>query len=140
VSELITGIKELIKQREIRIEALDIEKKNGNSIKIFELFQEVIEISKKLKDFDAVNMFKSEMLDFYNTNKIKVLEIQRYRNDLEKQAELSAHNGQYEKATHEFEICEHISELIMNFNKNEIINVDKFKNKKAECQQKLVNN
>jgi len=139
VSELINGINDLIKEREIRIETLDIEKNNGNSIKVFELFQEVIEISKKLNDFDALNMFKSEMLDFYNTNKIKVLEIQRYRNDLEKQAELSSINGQYEKASYEFEMCEHISELIMNFNKNEKINVDKFRKKKLENLQKLNN-
>jgi tetratricopeptide (TPR) repeat protein len=139
VSELITGIKGLIKEREIRIEALDQEKIDGNSIKIFELFQEVIEISKKLKDFDAVNMFKSEMIDFYNTNKIKLIEIQRYRNNLEKQAELSSSNGQYEKATHEFEMGEHISELIMNFNKNEKINVEKFREKKLENLQKLNN-
>jgi len=140
VLELITGIKGLIKEREIRIEALDTEKITGNSIKIFELYQEVIEISKKLKDFDALNMFKSEMIDFYNVNKIKLLEIQRYRNNLEEQAELSSSNGQYEKSIHEYEMCELISELIMNFNKNEKINVEKFRNKKLDLLKKIKKN
>ena len=139
-SELIDGIKALIKEREMRIETLDTEKTIGNSITIFELYQEVIEISKKLKDFDAVNMFKTEMIDFYNVNKIKLLEIQRYRNNLEEQAELSSSNGQYGKAIQEFEMCEHISELIMNFNKNEIINVEKFRNKKLDLLKKINNN
>jgi hypothetical protein len=34
---------------------------------------------------------------------------------------------------------EHISELIMNFNKNEKINVEKFREKKLENLQKLNN-
>ncbi|MFW9774048.1 MAG: hypothetical protein ACFFEO_17985, partial [Candidatus Thorarchaeota archaeon] len=136
-SELIDGINALIKEREIRIEALDKEKIEGNSIKIFELYQDIINISKKLREFDAVNMFKSEMVDFFSANNVKLVEIQKHRVDLEEQAELSVINGQYEKSIHKFEKCEQISELLMNFNKNEITNIDKFKNKKFESFQKL---
>ena len=135
--ELIDGIKGLIKEREMRIEALEVEKVNGNSIKIFELYQDVIEISKNLRDFDAVNMFKSEMMDFFDANKLKVIELQKHRNNLELEAEISASNSQIEKAIKEFEICERISELLMNYNKNEIINVEKFKDKKLDLLKKL---
>ncbi|MFW9781757.1 MAG: LamG-like jellyroll fold domain-containing protein, partial [Candidatus Heimdallarchaeota archaeon] len=139
-SGLIDGINSLIKEREVRIEALNKEKIDGTSLKIFEFYLDVINISKKLRDIDAVSMFKSEMMNFFNANKYKLIEIQKSRVNLEEQAESLSSAGQYEKAIQEFERCEQISELLMNFNKNERIIIDKFKNKKAECQQKLTKN
>ena len=116
---------------------MDTAKIEGNSIKIFELYQEVIEISDKLKDFDAINMYKSEMTDFFNANKIKLIELQKYEFKLEEQAELSIEAAQYEKAIQKLEKCGQISELLMNFSKNEMNNVERFKNKKLELLQKL---
>ncbi|MFX0012748.1 MAG: hypothetical protein ACFE9R_20725, partial [Candidatus Hermodarchaeota archaeon] len=136
-SELINGINTLIKEREIRTKVLEAEKVNGDSIRIFELYQEIIEISKKLRDFDGVNMFNSEMNDYFNANKIKLIELQKYGFKLEEQADLLSNTGQYEKAAQEFEKCEQISELLMNYNKHETINVEKFKNKKLDCLKKL---
>ena len=137
ISELINGINKLIKEREMRTKVLEAEKMNGDSIKIFELYQEIIEISKKLRDIDGVNMFNSEMNDYFNANKIKLIELQKYSFKLEEQADLSSNAGQYEKAIQEFEKCEQISSLLMNFSKNEINNVEKFRNKKLATLQKL---
>ena len=135
--EIIDGIKNLIKERETRIEILNTAKLDGNSKQIFELYQEIIEISDKLRDIDAISMYKSEMVDYFNVNKVKLIELQKYGFRLEEQAELSAKANQYEKAIQEFEKCSQISELLMNFSKNEMINVERFKNKKLELLQKL---
>ena len=139
LSELIESIKKLVKEREERIELLEEEKINGNSIRIFELYSEIIDISKSLKDFEFVDMFKSEIIDFYDANKIKLLEIQRYRTTLEEQAEIMLNSNLYEKTFNCFEMCEQISELLVNFNKNEIINVEKFYNKKLLLSEKIKN-
>lgn len=139
-SELVEVIKALIKEREITIQALDKEKIDGNSRKIFELYQNLIDISKKLRDIDAVDMFKSDMIDFFNDNKYKLIEMQKYRGSLEEHIESLLSIGQYKEATQELEKCVQISELLMNFNKNEIINIEKFKNKKLNLLQRLNNN
>jgi hypothetical protein len=135
-SELIDGIKGLIKERETRIEALDSEKTNGNSIKVFELYQDIIEISKKLRDLDGINMFKSELIDFFKANKLRILEINQYRSSIEQRAELFYKNNYFELAAQEFEKCEKISELLANFRKEEIINVEQFESKKINCLNK----
>ena len=67
-SDLIYGIEELIEEREKRLEILERMKIEKNFIQVFELYQDVIEISKKLRDTDSSSFYQSELINYMQSN------------------------------------------------------------------------
>jgi len=116
---------------------LENEKIHGDSARIFDLYYDIIEISKKLRDFDAISMFQTELIQFFQTNKFKLPEIEKLRFNLEQQADLLLNDHLFEMAAKMYEKCEILSLLLENFSKEEIINVENFRNKKDKCLQNL---
>ncbi|MFW9940734.1 MAG: DUF2341 domain-containing protein [Candidatus Thorarchaeota archaeon] len=138
LSDLIAGIEGLIDEREKRLEILGKEKIDGDSVKVFDLYYDIIEISKKLRDFDAINMFQSELYQFFQTRKFKLIDIENHRLELEKKADSFSNNGYFEMAAQIYGKCEEISQFLVKLEKEEeIANVEKFKNKKNENLEKF---
>ncbi len=138
ISDLIAGIEGLINEREKRLELLEREKIEGGSVKIFELYYDIIEISKKLRDLDGINMFQSELIQFFQTNKFKLVVIEKHRANLEQEADSLSHNGFFEMAAQIYGKCEEISQFLVKLEKEEeITNVEKFRNKKNECLKRI---
>ncbi|MFX1380587.1 MAG: hypothetical protein ACFFA4_15990, partial [Promethearchaeota archaeon] len=126
-SDLITGIEGLIEERERRLEILKTEKIHGNSVKIFELYYDIIEISEKLRDLDAIGMFESELIKYFQINKFKLKDIELYLSDLEKEAEALSNNGLPENAAQIYGKCEKISQFLSKLeNEGELSNVEKY--------------
>ncbi|MFX1469322.1 MAG: hypothetical protein ACFFB8_11725, partial [Promethearchaeota archaeon] len=140
-SELSSGIKGLIEEREKRLEILEQVKIEGDSVKIFDLYYDILEISKKLRDLDGVNMYKSELIQFFQTNKFKLINIKRHIFDLEQEADSLIRNNFFEKAAHLYEKCENLSDFLVQLGKEEETkNIRKFKNKREDCLKKILNN
>ncbi|MFX0030669.1 MAG: LamG-like jellyroll fold domain-containing protein, partial [Candidatus Hermodarchaeota archaeon] len=112
-SELITGIDGLIEEREKRIKKLEEVKVQGDSVQIYENFYDIIEISKKLRDIDTVNFYQSELVDYFQHNKLKILNLEIYRYDLNEKAELFVSENKYEIAAQLYGKCEEISQLLV---------------------------
>jgi tetratricopeptide (TPR) repeat protein len=137
-SDLIAGIEGLIDERENRLDVLEKEKINEDSVKIFELFFDIIEISKRLRDFDAINMYQSELIQYFQMNQFKIKDIKNYRSNLEHEADSLSNNDFFEMAAQIYGKCEEISQFLVNFeNEEEIANVEKFRNKKNENLEKV---
>ncbi|MFX1432013.1 MAG: LamG-like jellyroll fold domain-containing protein [Promethearchaeota archaeon] len=131
ISELIAIIEGLIEEREKRLEILEKEKIDGDSVKVFELYNDIIGISKKLRDLDAVNMYQSELIQYFQTNRFKLNDIENYRSNLEHEADSLSNNGFFEKAAQIYGKCEEISQLLVDLGKKEeLANAEKFRNKK----------
>ncbi|MFX1233180.1 MAG: DUF2341 domain-containing protein [Promethearchaeota archaeon] len=138
ISDLIEGIEGLIEEREKRLELLEKEKINEDSVKIFESFCDIIEISRKLRDFDAINMYKSELIQYFQMNQFKIKDIENYRSNLEHEADSLSNNDFFETAAQIYGKCEEISQFLAEFeNEEEIANVEKFRNKKKENLEKI---
>ncbi|MHA2282402.1 MAG: DUF2341 domain-containing protein [Promethearchaeota archaeon] len=138
LSELISGIDGLIEERERRLELLEQVKITGDSVKIYENFYDLIEISKKLRDPDAVSMYKSELIQFFQMNKFKISDLEKHRSYLEQKAESLLNNDQLKMAAQVYETCENISQLFVQLDMDdEIANIEKFKSKKTECLKRI---
>ena len=83
-------------------------------------------------------MFQSELIQFFQTNKFKLVVIEKYRSNLEHEADSLSNNGFFEMAAQTYGKCEEISEFLVKLEKEEeIVNVEKFKNKKNENLEKI---
>ncbi|MFX0105887.1 MAG: LamG-like jellyroll fold domain-containing protein, partial [Candidatus Hodarchaeota archaeon] len=138
LSELISGISELIEEREKRLEVLEQVKIEGDPVKIYEKFYDIIEISKKLRDYDGVSIYKSELIHYFQNNMSKLINIENYRNNLEQKAESLIENNIFEIAAQLYEKCENISQLFVQLGREEeIVYIDEFRSKKEECLKKI---
>jgi hypothetical protein len=138
LSELISGIDGLIEEREKRINILEQVKIEGDPVKLYEIIYEIIEISKKLRDPDTISMYKSELIQFFQINEFKLLDIENYRNNLEVKAESLFDSNEFELAAQLYEKCENYSQFLASLEKvGEIANIEKFRNKKAECLKRI---
>ncbi|MFW9896434.1 MAG: hypothetical protein ACFFD7_11565, partial [Candidatus Thorarchaeota archaeon] len=138
ISDLVQGIEGLIEERERRLDLLEKEKINEDSVKIFELFYDIIEISKKLRDLDAINMFQSELIQYFQINQSKIKDIENYRSNLEHEADSISYNGFFEMAAQIYGKCEEISQFLVKLEiEEEKANIEKFRNKKKENLEKI---
>ncbi|MHA2282400.1 MAG: hypothetical protein ACXAC5_16275 [Promethearchaeota archaeon] len=140
-TELISGIEGLIKEREKRLEILEQIKIDGNSEQIFELHQDIIEISKKLRDPDAASFYQSELIQYFQNNKLNLIGLENYRFELSQKAESLFNNNTFEKAAQLYEKCEKISQLLVQLleREEEIANIEEFRYKRSECLKKINN-
>ncbi|MFX1243240.1 MAG: hypothetical protein ACFFA7_18490, partial [Promethearchaeota archaeon] len=137
-SDLISGIEGLIEEREKRIEKLEKVKIEGNSGQIFELYHEIIAISKKLRDPDTASFYQSELIQFFQTNRLKLIDLQEYRINLEQKADHLFNNNQFEIAAKIYGKCEKISKLFIQLETDgEMANFEKLKNKKTDCLNRI---
>ncbi|MFX0104964.1 MAG: DUF2341 domain-containing protein [Candidatus Hodarchaeota archaeon] len=138
ISDLIAGIEALIEEREKRLELLETEKIEGDAARIFELYYNIIEISKKLRDLDVVSMYQSELIQYFQMNQFKLNDIEQYRSNLEHEADSLSNNGFFERAAQIYGKCERISEIFIQSERDgEIANIEKYRKKEAECLNKI---
>jgi len=136
-SELIEGIKGLTDKRENLLKILERVEIEGNTMKIFEIYYDLIQISKKLRDSDAVDMYQSEFIQIFQSDNLKLLELEDYRAILEEQIKSLLIENNFEMVAEFYEKCEMISEfLIILGREEEKLNVEKFRNKKNEYLRK----
>ncbi|MHA2282406.1 MAG: DUF2341 domain-containing protein [Promethearchaeota archaeon] len=139
-SELIAGIEGLIEARENRLEILDQVKIEGNAEQIFEMHQDLIEISKKLRDPDGISYYQSELINYFQNNNLILPDLEKYRSELDHQAESLYRNSNFENAARFYEKCEKISQLLVQLEKEEEIpRIEEFRYKKNACMKKLNN-
>ncbi|MHA2049845.1 MAG: DUF2341 domain-containing protein [Promethearchaeota archaeon] len=139
-SDLSSGIEGLIEEREKRLEILDQMKIEGNSKQIFELHQEIIKISKKLRDPDAASFYQSELIQYFQNNYLNVVDLEVYRSELNQKAKSLFNNNIFEMAAQLYEKCEIISQLFVQLGRDEDIpKIREFGSKKTECLKKINN-
>ncbi|MFX1463156.1 MAG: hypothetical protein ACFFBF_08890, partial [Promethearchaeota archaeon] len=136
-SELISGIEGLIEEREKRLEILEQVKLEGNVAQVFDLYHEIIVISKKLRDPDTASFYQSELINYLQKN-INFIDLENYRSELNQKAGSLIENNIFEIAAQLYEKCEIISQLFVQLGKEEEIStIEEFKNKKEECLKNL---
>jgi len=132
-SELIEGIGELINKRENLLKILERAKVEGNVVKLFEIYYDLTQISKKLRDSDALNMYQLEFIQIFQNDNLKLIELEDYRSILEEQIKLFLTENNTTKVVESYEKCEIITELLVQLGREEEkINLDKYRNKKFE--------
>ncbi|MFX1323617.1 MAG: hypothetical protein ACFE8N_01580, partial [Promethearchaeota archaeon] len=132
-SELIEGIEGLIDKRENLLKILERIKTEENVIKIFELYYDLIQISSKLRDLDAVKMYQAEFLQIFEKDEVKLIELIDYRLILEEQIKPLVIEKNFEIVTELYKKCEMISQVLVDLGREEEkFNVEKFKIKKKE--------
>jgi hypothetical protein len=138
LSELISGITGLIDEREKRLEILEQVISEGDPIKIYDTFYDIIEISKKLRDFEGVSMYKSELINYFQINRFKLINLEKYKGNLEQKAESSMNNNNFEEAAQLYEKCEIISQFLVSLGmEGETANIENFRNKKTDCLKRV---
>ena len=125
-SDLSFGIKELREERSKKLEILEEEKLGNDSLKIFEIYYDLIDLSKKLKDYDSADMYLSELTQFYQTDQIKLRDLEHQRFNLYKQANSLLSENIFDKSADLYEKCEIISQFLVQIGKdNEKNNMNK---------------
>ncbi|MHA2197471.1 MAG: LamG-like jellyroll fold domain-containing protein [Promethearchaeota archaeon] len=137
-SDLIYGIEELVEVREKRLEALEQFKIEGNAVQIFEMYQDIIEISKKLRDPDTLSFYQTEFSNYFQTNKEDLVELEKYRFELNQKADSFVDDNLFEMAAQAYENCEKISQLLAQLEREgDIDYVELFRSKKNECLKRI---
>jgi len=137
-SKLIADIKLLSEEREEKLENLEKEKEKNNFIKVYDIYFGLIQISKKLKDFDSVEMYQSELIQLLKDGKLKISDLEHKRNNMEEQANNFLDQNLFEEAAEFYENCEEISHLLLLLDRvEEYYNIDKFRNKRNESLKKI---
>ena len=136
-SELISGIEGLIEEREKRLNLLAQTKIEENAVEIFDLYYEIINISKKLRDPESASFYQSELINNFQNN-LNFVDLENYRYELNQKARLLIEKNIFEIAVQLYEKCEKISQLLVQLGKEEEIgNIEEFKHKKEECMKNL---
>jgi tetratricopeptide (TPR) repeat protein len=136
-SGLKINIKELAEQRDKKLELLEVEKTGKNSISIFELYNDLIELSSRLKDVDMASMYQSELIQIFQTDEARLKDLEYQRFKLYKEANLLMDEKVFEKSAEIYEKCENISLFLVELGSlNETINVEKFRYMINECLTK----
>jgi len=117
---------------------LEKEKENNNFIKAMELYIDLIQISKKLKDFDSSKMYQFELVQLLKDGKLNISYLEQKRNRLEEQAIICLDQNLFEEAAKIYENCEEISHVLLQLDRvEENYNIDKFRKKINECLKKI---
>ncbi|MFX0011035.1 MAG: hypothetical protein ACFE9R_12020, partial [Candidatus Hermodarchaeota archaeon] len=136
-SNLKITIKELTEEREKKLEQLELEKLGDKSLVVFDLYNDVIELSHRLKDVDVADIYQSELIEEFQSNeqKLKDLEYQRFK--LYQQANSHMIDKMFEKAVEIYEQCKKISQFLVKLGRvNENKNIEKFDNLINDCLKK----
>jgi len=138
-SKLVADIKRLSEEYEGKLENLEKEIEKKNFIKVLDLYFDLIQISKKLKDFDMVKMYQSEVIQLLKDEKLKISNLEHKRNNLEEKANNFLDQNLFEEAAKFYENCEEISHLLLQLDRvEENFNIDKFRAKRNESLKKIL--
>lgn len=138
LTELIAGIDGLIEEREKRLEILEQVKYERNADQVFEIYQELIDISQRLRDPDGASFYQSELITYFQTNISLLNNLAQYRFELDHKAEEFYRNNNFKDAADLYENCEKISQLLVQLEREEEINsIEEFRYKKNACLKKL---
>ncbi|MFX0167245.1 MAG: DUF2341 domain-containing protein [Candidatus Hodarchaeota archaeon] len=136
-SELIDGIDGLIEEREKRLEILEQAKIERNAVQIFKIHQDLINISKKLRDLDGTSFYQAELINYFQNNNWILVDLEKYRSEMEEEAESLYNNSYFENAAQLYEKCEIVSQLFVQLGREkEIAKIEEFRYKKEECLKK----
>jgi tetratricopeptide (TPR) repeat protein len=136
-SDLKIGIKELSEQRDDRLEMLEEVKLGNDTLKIFDTYYDIIELSEKLKDYDSADIYLSELIHFYQNEQRKLRDLEYQRFKLYKKANSLIKEKSFEQSVELYEMCEKISQILVEIGReNEKNNVKKFQEKVKECLKK----
>ncbi len=137
-SKLIANIKSLSDEREIKSEDLESEKEKKNFIKVMDIYIDLIQISKKLKDFDMLKFYHFELNQLLKDGNLKISDLEHKRTKLEERANTSLDQNLFEEAAKFYESCEEISHILLQFDRvEENYNIDKFREKINEVLKKI---
>jgi hypothetical protein len=137
-SELIAGIDGLINEREKRLNVLEQTRIEGNSKEVFDLYQEIIMISDKLRDPEGVSYYQFELIQYFQNNEVGLIELESYRFELNQKAESVFNNNIFAMAAQLYEKCENISKLLVQVGREEeVAKIDEFRYKKEECLKRI---
>ena len=138
-SKLVADIKRLSEEYEEKLENLEKEIEKKNFIKVLDLYFDLIQISKKLKDFDMVKMYQSEVIQLLKDEKLKISNLEHKRNNLEEKANNFLDQNLFEEAAKFYENCKEISHLLLQLDRvEENFNIDKFRAKRNESLKKIL--
>jgi len=138
-SKLVADIIRLSEEREDKLENLEKEIEKKNFIKVLDLYFDLIKISKKLKDFDIMKMYQSEVIQLLKDEKLKISNLENKRNSLEERANKFLDQNLFEEAAKFYENCEEISHLLLQLDRvEENYNIDKFRAKRNESLKKII--
>ena len=118
-SDLIDGITGLIDKRENLLKVLDKVKIESDIVKIFELYYDLIQISKKLRDLDAQKMYRLEFIENFRNNNFALSELEDYRLILEEQIKLFAAENNNAKVVELYEKDEIITDFLSQLGREE---------------------
>ncbi|MFW9945891.1 MAG: hypothetical protein ACFFDX_03575 [Candidatus Odinarchaeota archaeon] len=126
--DLHIGIKELVEEREKKLKFLKNEKLEEDSLSLFDLYNDLIELSLRLKDIDMADMYQSELIQIFQSDKLKLKDLEYKRFILYKEANSLINDALFEKSIKLYEKCKKISEFLVKLGReNESKNVEKFK-------------
>ncbi|MFX1297431.1 MAG: hypothetical protein ACFFD2_21565 [Promethearchaeota archaeon] len=128
-------IKKLTEQRKESLKLLTRAKFSKDIVQVISIYNEVIEISKELNDFDGIEMYKAKLNEFTKSHKISTSELELKIMVLEEQAAKLEKTYLYGAASDIYEKCEKISLLLIKLGKeDEESNVLKFRKKKENLR------
>ena len=133
----ILEIDELNEKREKKLEILEQEKLANHAVNITDLYFDLMDIAKKLKDFDSIEMYQSELIQLYDDGILTISDFKQKRDKLEEEANSLLSQQHFQKAANQYENCEEISHFLVKLGREEeIISVEKYKKRKKECIRK----
>ena len=97
----------------------------------------MIDIAKRLKDFDGIEMYHSELKQLYDDGILTISDFIQQRDKIEDDANLFLNQFNYQKAADRYENCEDITHFLIKLGREEeMINIEKFRKKKNESIRK----
>jgi tetratricopeptide (TPR) repeat protein len=137
-TDLISGIEGLVEEREKRLEQLNQEKMEGSTVRIFDSYYTLVEISKKLRDLDSAKMYLSELIQTFQTSNLSLSDLYEFQSLLNRRAQSLEDDNYYKKAAEVYEKCKKISQLLAQLGREgENIKVDDFEKKINQCLKNI---
>ena len=96
-----------------KLELLEQEKLAKNTSNITNLYFDLIDIAKRLKDFDGIEMYQSELKQLYDDGILSISDFIQERGKLEDEANLFLNQFHYRKAAERYENCEDITHFLI---------------------------
>ena len=110
-------------------------------MRIFNVYYVLIEISKKINDFDIIDNYQSELIEIFHEKNNSTAELELKKSIFEENANSFYAEKDYEKAAKFYKQCERFSHFLTQLGKEkEFSNIRKFRSKRNECLKKIKNN
>jgi hypothetical protein len=126
----------LLIERKEKIDELREARSKNNQINVLRLFPDIIDLSKRLKDDEALRRYESEFMDFKENFDINEGNLLSERTKLAKKAAILEKQELFKDAAVLYQKAEKISSVLNIMNYENGSNVKKFKNKKEDCRKK----